>query len=345
LMGDFDAVIDATGSYGNHNYFGRGGIPALGERALQNAICYTIPNLPALPPLPPSAAAAAAAAAAVVSEAFPVVAAPPDGIFMRNTPSSSSPLTTIVIGSGASAITTLNYLRQEPSNIVWVTRRSGLLYHRVEGDALPQRDALYAFGNSLSASATDSASGSASGSASAAPGSDGSAVRHVGGVDVLRVAKLNSGSVGTVTSVTTTSTTTTTNSGTADTGLAPYRYRLTLRHNDNNEENSTFTVDCHNIVANVGYRPNTEISQELQIHYCYATEAPMKLAASRMAAAGGGGDCLTQVAPGKENLKNPEPRLYVVGMKSYGRDTAFLLRIGYEQVRQVMLLLGEDFAE
>ncbi|KAJ1442336.1 hypothetical protein B484DRAFT_390109 [Ochromonadaceae sp. CCMP2298] len=54
----------------------------------------------------------------------------------------------------------------------------------------------------------------------------------------------------------------------------------------------------------------------------------MKLAASR-----------------KENLKNPEPRLYVVGMKSYGRDTAFLLRIGYEQVRQVMLLLGEDFAE
>ena len=34
----------------------------------------------------------------------------------------------------------------------------------------------------------------------------------------------------------------------------------------------------------------------LQVHYCYATEGPMKLAAALMAAGGGGGDCLAQVA-------------------------------------------------
>ena len=66
----------------------------------------------------------------------------------------------------------------------------------------------------------------------------------------------------------------------------------------------------------------------------------MKLAATLLAASagGGGGDCLKQAAPGAATLQNPEPRFYILGMKSYGRNSAFLMRVGYEQVE---LLVGE----
>ena len=56
----------------------------------------------------------------------------------------------------------------------------------------------------------------------------------------------------------------------------------------------------------------------------------MKLAATLM---GGGGDCLKQAVPGPATLCNPENDFFVIGMKSYGRGSAFLLRVGFEQVR------------
>ena len=70
----------------------------------------------------------------------------------------------------------------------------------------------------------------------------------------------------------------------------------------------------------------------------------MKLAAAMLASSssGGGGDCLAQVLPGKDTMRSPEPRFFIVGMKSYGRGSAFLLRIGYEQVQHVMALLADE---
>lgn len=68
----------------------------------------------------------------------------------------------------------------------------------------------------------------------------------------------------------------------------------------------------------------------------------MKLAAALLSSSGSSGDCLSQVLPGKETLRSPEARLFVVGMKSYGRGSSFLLRIGYEQVEHVMALLAEE---
>src|SRR5262249_43101451 len=44
------------------------------------------------------------------------------------------------------------------------------------------------------------------------------------------------------------------------------------------------------IIANVGYTPDTRLSGELQIHECYATLGPMKLAAALLQHAGA--DCL-----------------------------------------------------
>jgi hypothetical protein len=36
-----------------------------------------------------------------------------------------------------------------------------------------------------------------------------------------------------------------------------------------------------------------------------------------------------------EALRVPEPNFFVLGMKSYGRNSTFLLRVGYEQVDEV----------
>ena len=112
--------------------------------------------------------------------------------------------------------------------------------------------------------------------------------------------------------------------------------RITVELEDANGGRSLEVVD--RILSHVGYRPNAAIYEELQVHQCYASQAPMKLAATLLAA-GGGGDCLAQVSPGAETLKNPEPGFFIIGAKSYGRDSAFLLRIGYEQVDSVVSLI------
>ncbi len=103
--------------------------------------------------------------------------------------------------------------------------------------------------------------------------------------------------------------------------------RVTLRSRAGDE---THRVD--RILANVGYRPDRTLYAELQVHECYASEGPMKLAALL---AGGSTDCLSQVSYGPESLLNPEPGFFILGAKSYGRSSFFLMRIGFEQVRDV----------
>lgn len=103
----------------------------------------------------------------------------------------------------------------------------------------------------------------------------------------------------------------------------------------------TFEVD--RIVALTGRVGDAGLYRQLQVHECYATSGPMKLAAALLGASGGaGGDCLTQSSPGADVLRNPEPGFFVLGAKSYGRRNDFLLRVGYEQVEQVMDLLAGD---
>jgi len=87
------------------------------------------------------------------------------------------------------------------------------------------------------------------------------------------------------------------------------------------------------LVACVGYRPDSSLHQELQVHQCYATDGPIKLAATLL---GASGDCLKQSAAGVETLKNPEPGFFILGSKSYGRSSAFLLKIGYSQAKEVL---------
>lgn len=87
------------------------------------------------------------------------------------------------------------------------------------------------------------------------------------------------------------------------------------------------------LVTCVGYHPDASLYEELQVHQCYASDGPIKLAASLL---GASGDCMKQAAPGVDMLKNPEPGFFILGSKSYGRNSAFLLKIGFEQVKVVL---------
>ena len=91
------------------------------------------------------------------------------------------------------------------------------------------------------------------------------------------------------------------------------------------------------IVANVGFTPDHRLYRELQIHECYASLGPMKLAAALSGARSA--DCLKQSSHGADTLCNPEPGFFILGAKSYGRNAHFLLRVGFEQVREVFTLI------
>jgi thioredoxin reductase len=99
----------------------------------------------------------------------------------------------------------------------------------------------------------------------------------------------------------------------------------------------TRTWEVDRVIANVGYTPDTNLYRELQVHECYATLGPMNLAAALLKHAGG--DCLTIPSQGAATLRNPEPNFFVLGAKSYGRNPNFLLRTGFEQVREVLTLI------
>ena len=86
VVGGLDILVDTTGTYTHHNHTGPGGLPALGERGLAGAgsILYTLPPAPAPAP---------------------------------------STRHTLVVGCGASAVTSLALLRRGGGAVTWVTRR------------------------------------------------------------------------------------------------------------------------------------------------------------------------------------------------------------------------------
>ncbi len=111
-------------------------------------------------------------------------------------------------------------------------------------------------------------------------------------------------------------------------------YRITrIKSNEPNEQAVTVTISgkseedtmplvVQRIFALVGYVPDRRIYEELQVHECWATSGPMKLAASLLSQQGG--DCLTLTTEG-DTLHNPEPNFFIIGAKSYGRNPDFLI--------------------
>ena len=117
------------------------------------------------------------------------------------------------------------------------------------------------------------------------------------------------------------------------------RFRVELRSSAGGDA-SPLTVD--RVVALIGYRPDLSLYRELQIHQCYASEGPMSLAALLAKGGEAGGDCLAQASFGPDSLRSPEPNFFILGNKSYGRRSDFLLRAGREQVRDAFKIIEQS---
>jgi thioredoxin reductase len=105
------------------------------------------------------------------------------------------------------------------------------------------------------------------------------------------------------------------------------RIVVTLRNGEPEE------VEVDRILALNGGVGDHALYRQLQIHECYATSGPMNLAAALLGEPGG--DCLAVSSHGPEMLRNPEPGFFILGAKSYGRNSQFLLRAGWQQVDDV----------
>ena len=92
-------------------------------------------------------------------------------------------------------------------------------------------------------------------------------------------------------------------------------------------------IEVDEIVAQVGFEPDNSIYRQLQVQECYATSGPIKLAASLL---GGSGDCGDQASADLDLLRNPEPDFFIVGNKSYGTNSTFLIRQGVVQARLII---------
>jgi len=95
------------------------------------------------------------------------------------------------------------------------------------------------------------------------------------------------------------------------------------------------------IVAVTGFRPDWAMLAELRLDLDPAVESPRALAPLIDPNVH---SCGTVPPHGAEELRHPEPGLFVVGMKSYGRAPTFLMLTGYEQVRSVVAELTGDLA-
>lgn len=106
--------------------------------------------------------------------------------------------------------------------------------------------------------------------------------------------------------------------------------RVTVQEPDGTT--AALNADC--ILALVGYRPDRLLYEELQVHECYATQGPIRLAAALLGETSG--DCLSQPPAGPDLLRNPEPDFFILGAKSYGRSSHFLLKTGHSQIETVL---------
>lgn len=93
------------------------------------------------------------------------------------------------------------------------------------------------------------------------------------------------------------------------------------------------------VVVLTGFRPDLSFLSEMRLDLDPTLEAPRRIAEEIDPNIH---SCGSVQATGAADLAQPEPDLYLVGMKSYGRAPTFLALTGYEQVRSVVAALAGD---
>jgi hypothetical protein len=93
------------------------------------------------------------------------------------------------------------------------------------------------------------------------------------------------------------------------------------------------------VVVLTGFRPDLSFLSEMRLDLDPVLQAPRKIAPGIDPNVHSCGTAAPTLAA---DLAHPEPGLYLVGMKSYGRAPTFLAMTGYEQVRSVAAELAGD---
>ena len=94
------------------------------------------------------------------------------------------------------------------------------------------------------------------------------------------------------------------------------------------------------IIVATGLRPDLAMLSELRLGLDPVVEAPTALAPLIDPNVH---SCGTVPPHGVDELAQPEPNFYIIGMKSYGRAPTFLMLTGYEQARSVVAALAGDW--
>jgi len=93
------------------------------------------------------------------------------------------------------------------------------------------------------------------------------------------------------------------------------------------------------VVVLTGFRPDLSFLSEMRLDLDPVLQAPRRIAPGIDPNVHSCGTAAPTLA---RDLAHPEPGLYLVGMKSYGRAPTFLAMTGYEQVRSVAAELAGD---
>jgi thioredoxin reductase len=89
------------------------------------------------------------------------------------------------------------------------------------------------------------------------------------------------------------------------------------------------------IIALVGYRPDTSIFAELPVEIAPDSEGAARLSRAVSSVT----DCLSVPSIKPDDLHSGEPGFFLIGAKSYGRSRNFLLSTGYQQLDTILGLL------
>jgi len=94
-----------------------------------------------------------------------------------------------------------------------------------------------------------------------------------------------------------------------------------------------FEID--EIIALTGYRPNLDMLRELSAEFSGISEGISGLYRALTNIT----DCLAKIDIKPQALQTGEPNFFVVGIKSYGRNSGFLLKSGVDQLEAVFSML------
>jgi len=104
-------------------------------------------------------------------------------------------------------------------------------------------------------------------------------------------------------------------------------------------DSAMHAVEADELIVATGLRPDLSILGELRIDLDPALDCPRALAPLIDP---NEHSCGTVRPHGAAELAQPEPGLFIIGMKAYGRAPTFLLATGYEQARSVAAYLAGD---